>query len=84
MQLTEEHANSPNVIIMGDMNCTCDLLPNSAYRQIIQCQTTSGVKGNTIDHAYVKLENFEASGHVLYKCFVKSYHHPICVNVKVK
>ena len=69
---------------MGDTNFSGDLLPNSPYTQIIQGQSTSGVKGNTIDHAYVKLENFNAAGHVLYKSFVQSYHHPVCINVNVK
>jgi multidrug resistance efflux pump len=59
----------PNVILIGDMNTTDNLIPDDAYKQLITCQTTSGVKGNMIDHAYVKLNDFVPTGHVLYKLF---------------
>jgi hypothetical protein len=84
LQAVEEFKDIPNVLIMGDMNTTDNILPNCPYNQIISCQTTSGIYGNIIDHAYVKLHDFNAKGHVLYKSFTKSYHHPICVNLNIK
>ena len=74
-----EHQDKKNVVIMGDMNTEECLLADD-YQLIIQSPTTFKMK-RKIDHAYVKLTNFIATGHVLYKSFLTSHHHPICINL---
>ena len=61
---------------------SCKLKSNNFVKQLIDSPTCSGIKGKRIDHAYAAFSDFKATGHVLYKCFVNSYHHPICVNVQ--
>ena len=70
-----------NLIIIGDMNTEDSVIDDERFLQQIDGPTTSGIKGNKIDHAYTRLADFDSTGHVLYKCFTNSYHHPICVNL---
>jgi hypothetical protein len=73
-----------NILIIGDMNSEENLIDSKEYHQLIKSPTTSGLHGRIIDQAYVKLTDFTATGHVLYKSFIKSYHHPICINLQIK
>ena len=76
--LVTENEKEKNVIILGDWNNE-DRLIDSSYEQLIQEPTTRD--RTTIDQAYVKLEHFKVQGLVLYKSFVESTHHPICLNI---
>ena len=82
--LVDELAKEENVLIIGDMNSEEHLITSNEYQQVIQSPTTSGIHGKIIDQAYIKLADFDATGHVLYKSFTKSHHHPICINLQVK
>ena len=73
-----------NVLILGDVNTEQNLIKSPEYIQQIHCQTTTGMNGKIIDHAYTKLTDFVANGHVLYKSFARSHHHPICINLLLK
>jgi hypothetical protein len=84
MILVDELQVEKNVLIIGDMNTEECLIQSNKYQQIIQSTTTSGLHGKIIDQAYVKLTDFHATGFVLYKSFIKSHHHPICINLKLK
>ena len=77
--LIDKNEGEKNVVILGDMNCESNLIFSEDYDQIIDEPTTCEL--TRIDHAYVKLEDFDANGLVLYKSFVESYHHPICVHL---
>ena len=66
------------------MNTDEIIITALGYEQQIQCPTTSGMHGKTIDQVYTRLKDFTATGHVLYKSFSKSYHHPICINLLLK
>ena len=79
-----EHKDTRNLIIIGDVNTQDNIIEDCSFKQLIESPTTSGINGSTIDHAYVKLSDFKGSGHVLYKSFIKSYHHPICLNLTKK
>ena len=66
------------------MNTEDFLIESEDYYQLIKSPTTFGLNGKIIDQAYAKLRDFEAIGHVLYKSFTNSHHHPICINLKPK
>ena len=83
-KLVQNNEQERNLVIIGDMNEENTVIPDNRFSQLIDGPTTSGIKGKTIDHAYARIADFNVSGHVLYKCFVNSYHHPICVNLKPK
>ena len=83
-EIVKEVSQDDNVLILGDMNTDEIIITAPGYEQQIQCPTTSGMHGKTIDQAYTRLKDFTATGHVLYKSFSKSYHHPICINLLLK
>ena len=81
-QILQDNCHQRNLLILGDFNEEDNVIDDASFVQLIDAPTVSGIKGSRIDHAYARLPDFKCSGHVLYKCFVKSYHHPICVNLQ--
>ena len=80
--ILQQNSHHRNLLILGDCNAEENIIVDTSFLQLIDAPTVSGIKGSRIDHAYARLPDFKCSGHVLYKCFVKSYHHPICVNLQ--
>ena len=80
----EKHENFSNVLIMGDFNTEADLMEEYGSIQVIQDSTSAGVFGRKLCHAYARTKDFLITGHILYKSFTRSFHHPILAQLEFK
>ena len=69
---------------MGDVNSEENVIFDENYKQIIQDSTTCGVFGGKLNHIYANLKDFSVNGKVLFKCFTRSKHHPVCAILEKK
>ena len=53
-RIAEKYESFPNVLIMGDFNTQSDLMEENGFSQVICDNTTAGVSGGKLCHAYVR------------------------------